>query len=441
MIKYDSGICDNIINNIKNAGDSLKSDFSGKVLTDYSDFISLSLFSEKLQNIDKAVTSLVESYESFVAVLSESKNSWGQVEEDVQTAVDNFDNNVNANNNQNPTYTGPTYSGPTYSGPTYSGPTGPTTTSDPPTATTDVPTGKAVSINEVKELLAKIDSTVMPILLQKINKLSNGTSIVDLLLDKDNAVLLTSILKKILGDTAGEDINEIDAETIQKILLSKLKLDNIDITTEEGKAEAKKIILQEMNKEADEAAWNKLLYGDNTVKYSGLSQTWIVAKTVQDLASYASYVQSAGVRQNANTAEWGDSCLAFAGAHAYDLYAGTQTSGQSAANYAHGGAFEDFINDDKQVVLSKIYDEIMQGRPVVLQVNGNLAGTSRHFVTVVGFKEGVVSGSTLKETDLLIIDSWDGKVESMDGEKSRFMTTGAACHKDYSGYRLRVLKS
>ena len=43
--------------------------------------------------------------------------------------------------------------------------------------------------------------------------------------------------------------------------------------------------------------------------------------------------------------------------------------------------------------------------------------------------------------DLLIIDSWDGKIESMDGEKSRFMTTGAACHKDYSGYRLRVLKS
>ena len=88
MIKYDSGICDNIINNINGAGDALKSDFSGKVLTDYSDFISLNLFSDKLQNIDKAVTSLIESYESFVAVLSESKNSWGEVEQDVQNTVD-----------------------------------------------------------------------------------------------------------------------------------------------------------------------------------------------------------------------------------------------------------------------------------------------------------------------------------------------------------------
>ena len=83
----------------------------------------------------------------------------------------------------------------------------------------------------------------------------------------------------------------------------------------------------------------------------------------------------------------------------------------------------------------------MNGKPVVLQVNGNKAGTSRHFVTVVGFKDGVVSGSTLQETDLLIVDSWDGELESMDTEKSRFMTTGAACHKDYSGYRLRVFKS
>jgi hypothetical protein len=83
----------------------------------------------------------------------------------------------------------------------------------------------------------------------------------------------------------------------------------------------------------------------------------------------------------------------------------------------------------------------MNGRPMVLQVNGNKAGTSRHFVTVVGFKEGVTSAKDLKETDLLIIDSWDGKIERMDTETSRFMTSGAQCHKDYSGYRLRVLKA
>ena len=83
----------------------------------------------------------------------------------------------------------------------------------------------------------------------------------------------------------------------------------------------------------------------------------------------------------------------------------------------------------------------MSGRPVVLQVNGNKAGTSRHFVTVVGFKDVITDPTKLTEKDLLIIDSWDGKIERMDTSTSRFMTSGADCHKDYSGYRLRVLKS
>ena len=91
--------------------------------------------------------------------------------------------------------------------------------------------------------------------------------------------------------------------------------------------------------------------------------------------------------------------------------------------------------------MSKIYSEIMSGRPVVLQVNGNKAGTSRHFVTVVGFKDGITDPSKLTEKDLLIVDSWDGQIERMDTSTSRFMTTGAQCNKEYSGYRLRVLKS
>ena len=122
------------------------------------------------------------------------------------------------------------------------------------------------------------------------------------------------------------------------------------------------------------------------------------------------------------------------------MYKGTTTNGSSAANYAHAAEFEDFMDDNKQVVLAKVYDEIMNGRPLVIQVNGNIAGTSRHFVTVVGFKKGVTK-STITEDDLLIMDSWDGKIERMDTENSRFMTSGADCHKDYSGYRLRVFKS
>ena len=98
------------------------------------------------------------------------------------------------------------------------------------------------------------------------------------------------------------------------------------------------------------------------------------------------------------------------------------------------------IVDSKEATLTTIYKEITAGKPVVLQVNGNKSGTSRHFVTVVGFKEGVNSASELKEEDLLIYDSWDGKVERMDTSSSRFMTTGKQTGKTYSGYYLRILK-
>ena len=86
-----------------------------------------------------------------------------------------------------------------------------------------------------------------------------------------------------------------------------------------------------------------------------------------------------------------------------------------------------------------VYNQIVEGKPVIMQVNGNSSGTVRHFVTVVGVKSDVKK-DTISESDLLILDSWDGKLESMDTEYSRFMTTGKETNKDYSGYYLRILK-
>ena len=99
------------------------------------------------------------------------------------------------------------------------------------------------------------------------------------------------------------------------------------------------------------------------------------------------------------------------------------------------------FSDSKEDTLKMIYSQIVQGKPVVIQVNGNKAGTSRHFVTVVGFRNSITDASALTEKDLLIIDSWDGKLERMDQANSRFMVTGAQCHKkDYSGYRMHYIK-
>lgn len=429
MIKYDSEIAERLIKISKEVRVSIESDISNRLLSDYEVLTSVDLFSSQLQKINNNLKKMIETFESFESTISQNKNAWGVVQDDsINNARDYSDQIINNGGNNGIAINN-----------------GGNTVESSSSATDEnnvekVSKGKEISNNDVKEMLTKVDSTLLPILLQKVNKLKGEENIVDLLTDVSKSNILTTMLKRVLGDTASEDVPvDLDTGIIQQMLLSKLNVENVDIETPEGKSAVEKKVLEQLNTQVDEAKWNEVFYGDNIIKISALEGNWIVAKTNQNLDEYLSYIASNGVRQDANTEEWGDSCLAFAGAHSYDLYANYKTSGPAAASYAHGSQFVDFMSDSKEETLAKIYDEILNGRPVVLQVNGNKQGTSRHFVTVVGFKEGVVSGATLKEEDLLIIDSWDGRLERMDTEKSRFMTTGAACHKEYSGYRLRVL--
>ena len=114
--------------------------------------------------------------------------------------------------------------------------------------------------------------------------------------------------------------------------------------------------------------------------------------------------------------------------------------GVDEIDYVFASKFKGFEHDDKQEVLKNVYNEISNGRPCLIQVNGNKAGTSRHYVTVVGFKSSVKSANDLDEDDLLIIDSWDGKLEGVGSNGARFMVTGAACKKKYSGYQMYYLR-
>ena len=97
-------------------------------------------------------------------------------------------------------------------------------------------------------------------------------------------------------------------------------------------------------------------------------------------------------------------------------------------------------NDNKDEVLKNVYNEISNGRPCLIQVNGNTAGTSRHYVVVVGVKKSVKNANDVTEDDLLIIDSWDGRLEGLGSNGARFMVTGAACKKKYSGYQMYYIK-
>ena len=170
-----------------------------------------------------------------------------------------------------------------------------------------------------------------------------------------------------------------------------------------------------------------------------------LVSTKNDVVTFAKLVSSLNIAQN-HPPTYPDYCLAFAYYHAYMLNNGTDLEKMNApdgASYMHAAMFKGIVDDSKEVILRKIYEVINQGQPLVLQVNGNKKGTSRHYVTVVGYKASVTSANSLTEQDLLIIDSYDGLLERMDRDTSRFMISGHDTGRTGSeayGYQIYVLR-
>lgn len=167
-----------------------------------------------------------------------------------------------------------------------------------------------------------------------------------------------------------------------------------------------------------------------------------LVSTKNDVIEFAKIVDELNVAQT-HPPKYSGYCLSFAYYHAYMLYNGSDLYSMNApdgASYMYATKFKAFTDDDKQVVLEKIYELINEGQPMVLHVNGNKEGTSRHYVTVVGYKDSVTSGSTMTEEDLLIIDSYDGKLERMDRSESRFIISGYDTGRTGYGYQLYILR-
>ncbi|MBE6148377.1 MAG: hypothetical protein E7167_02650 [Firmicutes bacterium] len=169
---------------------------------------------------------------------------------------------------------------------------------------------------------------------------------------------------------------------------------------------------------------------------------YMVVESGISVKKFVSTMRSKGIYQAYNSSKYSGYCLSFAYFHAYALYTGnTSGTADTGMKYTRASHFTSYDNDNKQEVLKIIYSELTQGKPVVLQVNGNKAGTSRHYVTVIGMKKSVRSGSTMKDTDLLIFDAHQGTVRKIGtkGSGNRFLVTGAACRKKYSGYQIYYL--
>lgn len=433
-IKVDSEVNDRVSSILSETLETLNSGLKNKLTSDFSPMTQAGLFTTQINNLKKAIDTYASSLESLSNSIKDNKYQWTTVEEANSSDLNSLDEESSSSNSSSSNNSYSSYS---------SSSSGNSSNYSESNDLAGLDYTVSVSDADVKSFVAKLDDKTIIALLKRIYKLKGNNNMVDLFVDASMSGVLLALLKQILGDTTTDLSTEKTAtsEEIQKQILKKLNTQNVDVKTQEGKTAIEKVVLEKIkDTTVDDSVLTKAIYGENTTTVKLLDGSWVVAKTKTDLESYASYIANNGVRQNSDTSKYSDYCLAFSYVHAYDLFTGAKDSAQAAGNYAHAGAFYDFIDDNKQKVLAKVYDEIMKGRPVVIQVNGNKAGTSRHFVTVVGFKEGITSADNLTEKDLLIIDSWDGKIERMDTSTSRFMTTGAACHKEYSGYRLRVLK-
>lgn len=254
------------------------------------------------------------------------------------------------------------------------------------------------------------------------------------------------VYKKLNTGSIIDSLDEISKNNLEK--KTKLKslseeIDNILISINKKEDGIRLFNMQLLNGDntSSNTTTDPKTISSNTVIWNTLGENFKVASTAISAEEYAKLVRQNGVYQDSNSAIYGDSCLAFSYIHASNLANGQTTDrAKDALSYVHAGEFTDYRSSDKNEVLTKIYDEINEGKPVILQVNGNTNGTVRHFVTVVGYKESVTSANNLTEKDLLILDSWDGQIERMDTTTSRFMTTGEQTGHSYKGYWLRVLK-
>ena len=196
----------------------------------------------------------------------------------------------------------------------------------------------------------------------------------------------------------------------------------------------------------DDGTLNINLNGsDGMIDYNFEGKDYLVADTKLSLNDYAKIIQRNHIAQRFSSA-YNDKCLGFSSVHAGDLYTGRTTStGDDGAAY-HSAVSLVWDDSDKTwsktEALKKVYNEISNGRPVVMQVNGarrKNGSWGRHFVTVVGVKKDAAESGVITEDDLLIIDSYDGNIESMDKDNSRFMTRGADTGNGNYGYYILPL--
>lgn len=159
---------------------------------------------------------------------------------------------------------------------------------------------------------------------------------------------------------------------------------------------------------------------DGTLTIETLGKKYTIANTKAELYDYYKKVILAQSLYQSSNKKFNDQCLGFSYNYAYGLYANDRSINSSTIRNgtSYGKNFKRYTTSNESEFLTKVYNEITAGKPVVIQVTGSRKKKTRHYVTVVGFNNNVKSAKDLKSTDLLIMDVYDGKIKNTVGKNA-----------------------
>ncbi|MBE5808993.1 MAG: leucine-rich repeat domain-containing protein [Clostridiales bacterium] len=113
---------------------------------------------------------------------------------------------------------------------------------------------------------------------------------------------------------------------------------------------------------------------------------------------------------------YGGRCLHFSYYYVHCMVDGVTALSLSDGNRGVNGTphYSTEKYSDPQKMMARLYDLLNTGVPQILMVEAITHAGSRHFLAVVGYRADVESREDLRPEDLLVIDTFDGKLESMD---------------------------
>ena len=177
-----------------------------------------------------------------------------------------------------------------------------------------------------------------------------------------------------------------------------------------------------------------------TATYNGVEYN--IVNTPIDPITYEGLVRDNVCTHPRGTDKYSGYCLVFANFYVSGMVDNLRDADPSVAKRKTRRSKKLSYKTDKysdpNAMMATLYDLLSAGVPQILMVEAITHPGSRHFVTVVGYRSSVTHRAALRPEDLLIIDSFDGKLESMDPAIEKVDTR--TLFKQHGKYRIEAAR-